>query len=143
MNQDEVTGQPNTVGMDEAFETFAAGGDLVVNSEFGGSWFTLSGDTQAQAGDDLKVLIAQLTVESDAVITGIVNIGLFVNGSQSNNQLSVEIPFSSQEGATFGCMDPDAVNYNPDATESGETHLSLRVRVGLNVDHPSILSLFC
>ena len=121
MNQNEVTGQPNTVGMDVPFAEFAAGGDLIVNSENGSSWFTLFGDTQAQAGDDLKVLIAQLTAPNEAVITGNFNIQLFVNGSQSSSEQFEGIPFSSQEGAIFGCMDPDAVNYNPDATESGET----------------------
>ena len=121
MNQNEVTGQPNTVGMDVAFAEFAAGGDLVVNSENGGSWFTLFGDTQAQAGDDLKVLIAQLTAPSDAVITGNFNIQIFVNGAQSDSEQFEGIPFSSQEGAIFGCRDPEATNYNPDATESGET----------------------
>ena len=120
MNQNEVTGQPNTVGMDVAFASFAAGGDLVVNSENGGSWFTLFGDAQAEAGGDLKVLIAQLTVPNEAVISGIFNIQIFVNGSQSNSEQFEGIPFSSQEGAIFGCMDPDATNYNPDATESGE-----------------------
>ena len=121
MNQNEVTGQPNTVGMFDAFASFAAGGDLVVNSENGGSWFTLSGDVQAQAGDDLKVLLAQLTVSNDAVISGNFNVQLFVNGSQYDIQNTYGILFSSQEGAIFGCMDPEATNYNPDATQSGET----------------------
>ena len=127
MNQNEVTGQPNTVGMEDAFASFDAGGDFViVDSENGGSWFTLAGDAQAQAGDDLKVLIAQLTVSNDAVITGNFNVQLFVNGSQANSSQQYEgLPFSSQEGAIFGCMDPDAVNYNPDATESGETVFTL------------------
>ena len=120
MNQDEVTGQPNTVGLEDAFASFDAGGDFVIDSEFGGSWFTLAGDAQAQAGDDLKVLLAQLTVSNDAVITGNFNVQLFVNGLQSNVENANGIPFSSQEGAIFGCMDPDATNYNPDATESGE-----------------------
>jgi len=120
-NQDEITGQPNTIGMDVAFDEFAAGGNLLVNSENGGSWFTLSGDTQAQAGDDLKVLIAQLTVSNDAVITGNFNVQIFVGGSQANTEQFAGIPFSSQADAVFGCMDPDAVNYNEDATESGET----------------------
>lgn len=121
MNQNEVTGQPNTIGMDAAFSTFTAGGNLIVNSENGGSWFTLFGDTQAQAGDDLQVLIAQLTVPNDAIITGNFNIQIFVNGLQSQSEVAEQQPFSSQEGAIFGCMDPDAVNYNPDATEQGET----------------------
>ncbi len=121
MNQNEVTGQPNTVGMDTAFATFSTGGNLLVNSENGGSWFTLFGDTQAQAGDDLKVLIAQLTVTNDAVITGNFNIQIFVNGQQSTSEQFEGVPFSSVADAVFGCMDPEATNYNPDATESGET----------------------
>ena len=95
MNQDEVTGQPNTVGMDVAFAEFEAGGDLVVNSELGGSWFTHFGDTQAQAGDDLKVLIAQLTASNDAIITGLCNVQVFVNGSQYSDEQFQGISFSS------------------------------------------------
>jgi hypothetical protein len=120
MNQDEVSGQPNTVGLEDAFASFEAGGDIIVDGAFGGSWFTLPGDVQAQAGDDLKVLLAQLTVSNGAVVTGNFNVQLFVNGLQSNAENSIGVPFSSQEDAIFGCMDPDATNYNPDATESGE-----------------------
>ena len=121
LNQDEVEGQPNTVGMDDAFAEFAMGGDLIVNSNNGGSWFTLYGDAQAQAGDDLKVLLAQLTVSNDAVITGNFNVQIFVDGLQSNNEQFEGNPFSSEVDAIFGCTDPNALNYNPDATESGET----------------------
>ena len=115
MNQDEVYGQPNTNGMGAAFAEFATGGDLVVNAENGGSWFTLFGDTQAQAGDDLKVLIAQLTVSNDAVITGNVNIQIFVNGSQDASQQieGVQLTIPVVEGCTFEI----ACNYNPNATE--------------------------
>ena len=120
MNQDEVSGQPNTVGLEDAFASFEAGGDIILDDPFGGSWFTLPGDVQAQAGDDLKVLLAQLTVSNDAAVTGNFNVQLFVNGLQSNAENSIGVPFSSQEDAIFGCMDPDATNYNPDATESGE-----------------------
>jgi len=116
MNQNEVTGQPNTVGMDGAFTTFNTGGNLIVNSENGGSWFTLFGDTQAQAGDDLQVLIAQLTVPSDATIIGFFNIGIYVNGLQSQSEVAEQLPFSSQEGAIFGCQDDSACNYNADAS---------------------------
>lgn len=118
-NQTEVVGQPNTIGMDVPFGTFSTGGNLIVNSANGGSWFTLFGDDAAQAGDDLKVLIAQLTVANEAVITGNFNIQIFVNGLQSQSQVSEGIPFSSLEGAVFGCMDEDATNYNPEATEEG------------------------
>lgn len=120
MNVNEASGSNNTVGLTDAFNSFSAGGDFIVNSDNGGSWFTLFGDPVAQAGDDLKVLIAQLTVENDAVITGNFNIQIFVNGEQSESVLYESIPFSSSEGAVFGCMDPEAINYNPDATEAGE-----------------------
>ena len=120
-NSTEVTGQPNTIGMDEPFTAFNAGGDMIVNSANGGSWFTLFGDTQAQAGPDLKVMIAQLTTSGS--FSGIFNVQIFINGNQAESAQYYGIPFSSNEGAVFGCMDPDATNYNADATESGETCL--------------------
>ena len=120
-NSTEVTGQPNTIGMDEPFTAFNAGGDLIVNSANGGSWFTLFGDTQAQAGPDLKVMIAQLTTSGS--FSGTFNFQVFINGNQAEGAQYNGIPFSSNEGAVFGCMDPDATNYNADATESGGTCL--------------------
>ena len=118
-NVTEVTGQPNSIGIDDAVDAFEAGGDFVVNSPNGGSWFTLFGDTQAQAGADFKVLIAQLTTSGS--FTGLFNVQVFVNGVQSASTHYEGIPFSSSAGAIFGCMDPEATNYDPDATEAGET----------------------
>jgi hypothetical protein len=120
-NSTEVTGQPNSVGIDDAVDVFETGGDFVVNSANGGSWFTLFGDTQAQAGPDFKVLLAQLTTSGS--FTGSFNVQVFVNGIQSASTQYEGIPFSSSVGAVFGCMDPEATNYNPDATEAGETCL--------------------
>ncbi|MDE0979987.1 MAG: hypothetical protein OSA78_08325, partial [Flavobacteriales bacterium] len=80
-NSTEVTGQPNSVGIDDAVDVFETGGDFVVNSSNGGSWFTLFGDTQAQAGPDFKVLLAQLTTSGS--FTGSFNVQVFVNGIQS------------------------------------------------------------
>ena len=140
MNQNEVTGQPNTVGLDNTFTEFDAGGNFIVDSEWGGSWFTLFGDTQAQAGEDLKVLLAQLTVSANAVISGNLNIGLFVNGLQQNHEMyeGVTINQIAIEGCTFeiacnfdpnaliddgscvficeGCTDSNACNYDPIAS---------------------------
>ena len=120
-NSTEVTGQPNSVGIDDAVDVFETGGDFVVNSANGGSWFTLFGDTQAQAGPDFKVLLAQLTTSGS--FTGSFNVQVFLNGEQSASTQYEGIPFSSSAGAIFGCMDPEATNYNPDATEAGETCL--------------------
>ncbi|MDC3198409.1 hypothetical protein OAT89_01970, partial [bacterium] len=113
-----VIGTHNTVGLD--MENFEAGGDLVVDNALGGSWFTLFGDEAAQAGDDLKVLIAQLTIPAGSAFTGNFNVQFFVNGEQSNSTQYPAVPFSSQADAIFGCMDPEATNYNEDATEQGE-----------------------
>ena len=118
-NTAEVTGQPNAIGIDEATTAFEAGGDFIVNSSNGGSWFTLYGDTQAQAGDDLKVLLVQVTTAGS--FTGSFNVQVFINGDQSASTQFEGIPFSSNSGAVFGCMDSDATNYNPEATEAGET----------------------
>jgi hypothetical protein len=118
-NSQEVTGQPNSIGIDEAIDSFEAGGDFLVNTGNGGSWFTLYGDTQAQAGPDLKVLLAQLTTSGS--FTGTFNVQVFLDGDQSNPTLVEGIPFSSNSGAIFGCMDETATNYNPDATEAGES----------------------
>ncbi|MDO7740200.1 MAG: hypothetical protein MUP94_00805, partial [Flavobacteriales bacterium] len=118
-NSTEVTGQPNSVGIDDAVDVFETGGDFVVNSDNGGSWFTLFGDTQAQGGPDFKVLLAQLTTSGS--FTGSFNVQVFLNGEQSASTQYEGIPFSSSAGAIFGCMDPEATNYNPDATEAGET----------------------
>jgi hypothetical protein len=113
-----VIGTHNTVGLD--MSSFEAGSDLVLDNANGGSWFTLFGDAAAQAGDDLKVLIAQLTIPSGSAFTGNFNVQLFIDGVQSSSTQYPSVPFSSQADAIFGCMDPDATNYNPDATEQGE-----------------------
>ena len=118
-NSQEVTGQPNSIGIDDAISNFETGGDFLVNSSNGGSWFTLYGDTQAQAGDDFKVLLAQLTTAGS--FTGSFNVQVFLDGVQSESTQFEGIPFSSNSGAIFGCMDMEATNYNPDATEAGET----------------------
>ena len=115
-NSTEVTGQPNSVGIDDALDVFETGGDFVVNSANRGSWFTLAGDTQAQAGDDLKVLIAQLTAPSDAVISGQLNIQLFVEGDISSLQQYQGMPLVEYVcDELLGCMDPDACNWDSEA----------------------------
>ena len=113
-----VLGTHNTVGLD--MSNFDAGGDLIVDNSLGGSWFTLFGDAAAQAGDDLKILIAQLTIPAGSSFTGNFNVQMFDNGVQANSTQYPAVPFSSAADAVFGCMDPEATNYNADATEQGE-----------------------
>ena len=49
-------------------DDFEAGGNLEINSFFGGSWFALNNVSNGFAGDDNRVLVAQLT--TDGNITG-------------------------------------------------------------------------
>lgn len=110
---DPVLGNVGTVGMVLPLEEFNNGGDLVLNDQFGGSWF-VTADPNATAGDDLQVLIAQLT--TSGTFEGSFNIQVFINGDQTDEQQAEGFLFSSEAGAIFGCMDEAAENYNPDAT---------------------------
>ena len=117
-NQNEVAGQPNSVGMGGALYAFEAGDDLVVNSENGGSIFTLYGDENARAGDDLRVLICQLTAPSTAEVSGVINVQLFVGGDQGNALQYEGISFSSLNATGLsGCTDPLSCNYNEQAED--------------------------
>ena len=117
-NQNEVAGQPNSVGMGGALYAFEAGLDLVVNSENGGSIFTFFGDENARAGDDLRVLICQLTAPSTAEVSGVMNVQLFVGGDQDNSLQYEGISFSSLEATGLsGCTDPLSCNFNEQAED--------------------------
>ncbi|MDG1261106.1 MAG: SprB repeat-containing protein, partial [Flavobacteriales bacterium] len=97
--------------------TFEAGGNIVISGAFGGSWFTIPGPTSVNgiAGPDSKVLVAQLTTSGE--ISGFLNLQVFVEGDSENEQLALQLPFSSNASAIFGCTDPLAENYNPSATD--------------------------
>jgi hypothetical protein len=109
-----VVGTHNTVGMD--MTSFEAGGNLVIDSANGGSWFTLFGETAAQAGADLKVLVAQLTVPLGATISGIFNVQVYVNGNQSQSTQYHGIEFSIGPVIVLGCIFESACNYDSEAT---------------------------
>ncbi len=64
---------------------FDAGGDIILNGQFGGAWFALAGDQNAEAGEDRRVLVAQLT--TDGVINGQVFAQVFPQGNGDNAQL--------------------------------------------------------
>ena len=73
-------------------------------------------DPNAIAGEDLKVLVAQITTCGDLTFQACVQV--FEGGSFAGVALDcgeLYIPFASP----FGCMDDQACNYRPtDATES-------------------------
>jgi hypothetical protein len=116
--EDTTTIALNNIGFSSELAAFASGQPLHINSNNGGSWFVLFPDTLGYAGADLKVLLAQIT--TDGTLYGTLNLQVFVNGVQTNSQVVTGLPFSSNPGAVFGCMDPDADNYNPLAnTDTG------------------------
>ncbi len=106
-------GDVSNIGLTNALNSFNAGGDLVLDDTFGGSWFVLITDPYSAAGADLKVLVAQLT--TSGVISGVLNAQVFINGNQATSQEAEGLPFSSNTGAVFGCTDPTATNYNANA----------------------------
>lgn len=98
-------------------DQFEAGQDIIIDGDFGGSWFTINGANSVNgfAGPDNKVLLGQFTTEG--ILSGYLNVQLFLNGDNNNSQLYTQLPFSSNTSAIFGCTDPNATNFNPDATD--------------------------
>ena len=93
------------------FPSATSGESIYMNTETGGSWFALPGATNAIAGDDMQVLIAQFTSEDclhgvlHALILPADGSPAFVLGQQ----------FNCTECGPIGCADETACNYNPDA----------------------------
>ncbi len=88
---------------------FEAGQNLELNSFFGGSWFTTNLSTNGVAGDDQKVLVAQLT--TDGTLTGQLYVQVFPEGVGANAEY-LTLSFGS---STCGCTDENACNYNAGA----------------------------
>lgn len=111
-NSSESSNMGNTIGLEAAFESFNAGGAFVVDNSIGGSIFTLAGDPAAAAGDDLRVLIGQLT--TSGMIESNFNFQMFVNGLQSQNLVFQDVPIVFP----IGCDDEMACNYVANGTDS-------------------------
>ena len=99
-------------------DDFEAGGNLELNSFFGGSWFTTNLVSNGVAGDDNRVLIAQLT--TDGTLTGQLYVQVFPNGVGADAEY-LTLSFGAP---SCGCTDDSlaedetyaACNYNEDAT---------------------------
>ena len=109
------SGGVSSVGLDSYLSDFNNGDGFTVNTFTGASWFVIPGSSaDAVAGDDNKVLVAQLTS------TGIVSVVLNVQYDDVNGNTSAENGLT----ATFpelagGCMDTTACNYD-DAAEADD-----------------------
>ena len=89
---------------------FNAGNDLEIDSFYGGSWFALTSANNGYAGDDQRVLVAQLT--TSGVITGQLYVQVFPNGDQDEDTY-LTLSFGGNE---CGCTDAEACNYSSEAT---------------------------
>ena len=87
-------------------EEFENGGDLEIDSFFGGSWFALISASNGVAGEDNRVLVAQLTTDGD--VTGQLYVQVFPNGDQSQDTY-LSLSFG---GSDCGCTDDAACNYS-------------------------------
>ena len=88
---------------------FEAGQNLEINSFFGGSWFTTNLVSNGLAGDDQKVLVAQLT--TNGTLTGQLYVQVFPLGVGEDAEY-LTLSFGS---SSCGCIDDAACNYNDGA----------------------------
>ena len=111
--------------MAPAFALFNAGEGFTINDPIGASWFNVFPCTPQQSaeecastslafgGDDNRVLIGQITATGE--VYGIFNLQVFPNGVQSEQQQSTAM-FSTNADDVFGCINPEATNYDMTAT---------------------------
>ena len=84
---------------------FEAGGNINIGGNFGGAWFTLNGASNAQAGDDLRVLLGQFT--TSGTLSGQISLQIFPEGD-GENDLVMTFPIGNPG---CGCTDMEACNY--------------------------------
>jgi len=112
----------NTVGApgaDSWVTQFESGAAITMDDAVGGSWFILNGGSNGIAGDDLRVLVAQLT--TSGTLNGQLNVQVFENGNSENASLHTFL----FEGTNWtnapvfpnacGCTDDQAFNFDDDA----------------------------
>ena len=95
---------------DSWVEDFEAGGNLEINSFFGGSWFTTILDDNGVAGADKKVLLAQLT--TDGTLSGQLYVQVFPEGNGDNAEY---LTLNFGGNSSCGCTDEAACNYSDSA----------------------------
>ena len=112
--------------MAPALALFNAGEGFTIDDPIGASWFNVfpctAGETiedcaagsLAFGGDDNRVLIAQITATGD--VYGIMNLQVFPNGVQEDQEQVTGVTFSTNDNDVFGCTNPAATNYDMAAT---------------------------
>ena len=101
------------------FDGDGPGNSILVDDSLGGAWYTVfpgleEVDTHAGfAGDDLRVLLAQLTTAG--TLSGQIQVQVFQNGLQTQEFREL-LPILTD--LVPGCLDPTATNYNAEANVS-------------------------
>lgn len=111
-----------SVGMIDAWTAFNAGNGFILDGIVGGSWYVTPGSNPlAIAGDDGRVLLAQLTAADDVEGPGHVscdwNIQWRDPSGTSSNELGVTMNTLDFLPGVPGCMDATACNYDVSATQ--------------------------
>ena len=115
-------GPVSSIGMSDAFGLFSAGGGFVLNGETGGSWYvTPASNPAALAGEDGRVLLAQLTAADDAEgnaghVVCDWNLQWRNANGVSENVIGLFVDTSDAPVDLAGCMDATACNYDVAAT---------------------------
>jgi len=86
-----------------------------INTLVGCSYYVLNTASNSLAGDDLRVLIMQVTTSGS--LSGTINYQVFPLGVGADN-ISITASFSEGGGEVEGCMIEQACNYDPLATIS-------------------------
>ena len=101
-------------------EFFTTGGsDLDISDAVGGIWYLAGPATNANAGEEGRVLVMQITTEGD--LLGTLNAQIFPEGD-GQQEFKTSWTFSGSGtydadgfGNACGCTDEEAINYNPAA----------------------------
>lgn len=102
-----------------SFDTAPYGsGNILLNTTVGGAWSSLPTtggvpNENVLAGDDLRVLIAQITTSGS--ICGSFNVQCRLEGETSGGILYTSLAFGTDGCGDPGCTDDTALNYNPSA----------------------------
>ena len=96
-------------------DVFEGGNSFVVDDNQGSGWYLLPPTaSNSIAGEDMRVLVAQLTTDGD--LSGSFRAQVFPEGDQVNDH-RVDATFSmSSDAPVCGCTDESASNYDPAAT---------------------------
>ncbi|MDC3397083.1 hypothetical protein OAW57_00145, partial [Flavobacteriales bacterium] len=119
---DNAGGLVSTIGTDPWENEFEAGNSFSIQDNIGGGWFMAPpSQDNAIAGDDNRVLVAQLT--TDGVISGQFTAQIFPGGHSPNGDIRPEFTFMQRPVGAFACPTIDVAP--EDETVSCDTEIYL------------------